>query len=118
MNKYLEKVAFFGFSKEEKRSKFGMQLYVALFNHVGAHGNDILREMHADPKNESLTGKEFNRKYFAALEKYKPLRDEFKPIYNDFVDRAKKLGADIEPDHNKALDRYLEDEKRNFSAYM
>jgi hypothetical protein len=99
MNKYLEKIAIFGFSKEEKQRKAGLNYYLEGHNSVLTHVNNEIQKV-----NEKWKGIKINKDNVDNyVEDFKSnihhnhpgIKAAFHPIYEKHYKKLKELDLPI-----------------------
>jgi hypothetical protein len=106
MNKYLEKIALFGFSNSEKRSKIYAKHYIATNNLYAKHASAELDSI--NKRHSTLETTKHRKAYVNDLEttmkSHKALHSEYEPIHTKFKAGIEKVGGS---DKNWHMDDFI-----------
>lgn len=115
INKYLEKIAFLGFSKEEKRNKLARKAYIEFHNTIADHGNSILKNL--QKTHGHLPGPEYNNKYLNTLAKDKNLKAALKASHEKYEPKLKEYGGTLGGSSDDSLKNYVSEMREVFKGF-
>ena len=116
MNKYLEKIALFGFSKEEKQNKAATRLYMDTNNHFADHINPRYAAINAGTDIDATKDQQGYLDYLKkTVKKEAALYDSYKPIYEKHKAKLKELGVDLPSDYKTFMDDFIDSQYQPYS---
>lgn len=119
MNKYLEKIAFLGFSKKEKMESEVRRHFIARNNHFADTVNQHMSKWNDGFKGDAK--KDWDG-YVSHLEKsyksHKPLYDDFKGEYDKHAAKMKELGyTPAHASHHEEMEHYVNSMVQGYRSY-
>jgi polyhydroxyalkanoate synthesis regulator phasin len=107
MNKYLEKIALFGFSKEEKIRNLKKDHQVNVYNHYADHFNRVISNLNDEFEYDGDNGKEYVDHLVKNMKGNKKMYDSYKSIHAKTANKLKEHGV-MMADHNTDMDDMVE----------
>ena len=89
INRYLEKVALYFKTPEDKRKKELIAFQISLNNHASTHGNPMAAKLKADP--DYLKDKEIGNKYVDGLLSNRKFKSDANKSYKQHVDSVRQI---------------------------
>jgi hypothetical protein len=115
MNKYLEKIALFGFSDKEKIDSLSKRFHMDTWNHYSDSINKNIKGINDGYKGE--VGQKYYDHVVKAMRSDKDMYESYKPIHAKYVAGMKKHHKKYDTtkmDHKVSMDSFVDQMAKNY----